>query len=267
MKSLMRFPILVGLFALMALGLSGAIAPAVGAGADTRCFERRIYHVAPGKLDDLHARFRNHTNRLLQKHGITLIGYWTPMEVKEGEDQTLIFILAYPSRAAREKSWKEFMADPDWQAAYKASEANGPLVTKVEQLFLRATDYSPAIKPAVSAEPRVFELRTYIAAPDRLSHLNGRFRDHTVALFTKHGITNVGYWTPEEKEPGADNTLVYILAHKSREAAAASFKSFGADPAWVAARKASEEQAGGSLTLPNGVKSVFMNATDYSPLR
>ena len=78
-------------------------------------------------------------------------------------------------------------------------------------------------------------------------------------------MTNVGYLTPMDKEPGADDTLIYILAHKNREAAAASFKAFGADPDWRSARTASE--VNGPLTVQGGVKSVFMSATDYSPIK
>ena len=113
-------------------------------------------------------------------------------------------------------------------------------------------------------EPRVFELRTYTAAPGKLADLNARFRDHTVKLFAKHGMTNFAYWNPSENEKGADDTLIYLLAHKSKDAGAASFKSFGGDPDWASARKASEEKAGGSLTAKDGVKSVYMKATDYS---
>src|SRR5919198_203543 len=80
--------------------------------ADTRCFEMRVYYAAPDKLDELHARFRNHTCKLFEKHGMLNVGYWVPTE---NADHKLIYILAYPSRDAREKSWKEFMADPDWQ--------------------------------------------------------------------------------------------------------------------------------------------------------
>ncbi|MBM3881048.1 MAG: NIPSNAP family protein [Verrucomicrobia bacterium] len=234
---------------------------------ESRCYEMRTYHAAPGKFNDLHARFRNHTVKLFEKHGMVNLGYWVPMDEKDGAADTLIYVLAYPSREAREKSWKGFMSDPDWQAAYKASEVNGRLVAKIETQFLQATDYSPPIKPVVTGEPRVFELRTYTASPGNLGHLNARFRDHTVKLFEKHGIANVAYWTPAPKESGADDTLVYILSHKSREAAAASFGTFRTDPAWLAARKQSEEKAGGSLTTQGGVKSVFMTATDYSPLR
>ena len=80
-------------------------------------------------------------------------------------------------------------------------------------------------------------------------------------------MTNVGYWVPMKDQKGADNTLIYILAHKSEDAAKASFDAFRKDPDWVAARKASEEKAGGSLTAKDGVKSVFLKATDYSPIR
>jgi hypothetical protein len=227
----------------------------------------RIYHAAPGKFNDLHARFRDHTDALFRKHGMTTLGYWVPMDAKDGAADTLIYLLAYPSREARDQAWKAFMADPDWQAAYKASEVNGKLVDKVEEKYLQATDYSPLVRPAKAGTPRAFELRTYTAAPGRLANLNARFRDHTLRLFEKHGMTSIGYWTPAPGQPGANETLVYVLAHRSREAAAESFKAFREDPAWIQARKESEEKAGGSLTVTNGVKSVFMTPTDYSPMR
>jgi len=228
---------------------------------DTRCYEMRIYYAAPGKLEELHARFRNHTCKLFEKHGMVNLGYWVPLDNPENK---LIYVLAYPSREAREKSWKEFMADPDWQAAYKASEVNGKLVDKFESSFLTATDYSPEITAAKGNEPRAFELRTYTASTGNLGALDARFRDHTISLFSKHGMENIGYWhlMPDQKD--ADKTLIYLLAHKNKEAAGASFKAFGADPDWVAARKASEEKAGGPLTVQGGVKSVFLAPTDYS---
>ncbi len=241
--------------------LCGAVA-ALAAEPDTRCYEMRTYYAAPGKLEALHARFRHHTLKLFEKHGMVNIGYWVPLE---NPDNKLIYLLAYPSREAREQSWKAFMADPDWQAAYKASEVDGRLVAKAELVFLKATDYSPEIKPSHTAARRLFELRTYTTPPGLLPNLNARFRDHTVALFKKHGLTSFGYWTPTDPKQGADNTLIYILAHQSREAAETGFTAFRADPDWVAARKASEEKAGGSLTVSNGVKSVFMRPTDYSP--
>jgi len=234
--------------------------------ADTRCYEMRTYYAAEGKLDDLNARFRDHTCRLFAKHGIVNIGYWMPME---NPDRKLIYLLAYPSREARETSWKAFGADPDWKTAMKASEANGRLVSKVESVFLSATDYSPKIQPVVSGEPRVFELRTYTASAGNLEALNARFRDHTVKLFEKHGMQQLGYWTLMKEQKGAENTLIYLLAHRNKDSADVSFKSFRADPEWIAAKEASEKKAGGPLTEGGmaGVKSVFLKGTDYSQTR
>jgi len=229
--------------------------------ADSRAFEMRIYYAAPGKLDALHARFRNHTTQLFAKHGMTNVGYWVP---SENPDNKLIYILAYPSREAREKSWQGFSADPEWQAAHKASEVEGRLVAKAESIMLSLTDYSPAPQIDTSGE-RVFELRTYTATPGNLARLHQRFRQHTVNLFAKHGMTNLAYFQLAADQPAADATLIYLLAHKSPAAAAASFGSFRQDPAWIAARSASEVEGGGSLTTPDGVKSEFLVPTDYSP--
>ena len=231
---------------------------------DNKCYELRIYTAAPGKFDALHKRFREHTCKLFEKHGMTNIGYWVPLDKS---DERLFYILAYPDRAARAKSWGEFMKDKEWLTAWKASETDGKLVAKSESQFLHATDYSPAIKTAVGKEPRVFELRTYTTTPNNLSHLNDRFRDHTIALFSKHGMEHFGYWLLDDDQKGAKDTLIYLLAHKSKDAAAESFKAFGSDPAWKAAREASEKKAGGSLTTPDGVKSLFLTPTDYSPTR
>jgi hypothetical protein len=228
---------------------------------DTRCYEMRIYYAAEGKLDDLNKRFRDHTCKLFEKHGMQNIGYWMPLE---NPDRKLVYLLAYPSREAREKSWKAFMADPDWQKASKASEVNGKLVTKAESHFLTATDYSPAIRPKVASPERVFELRTYTASAGNLGALDSRFRDHTIKLFSKHGMEHVGYWHLMPGQKNADATLVYLLAHNSKAAADASFTAFRADPDWIAVRKASEDKAGGSLTIPDGVKSEFLKPTDYS---
>lgn len=232
-------------------------------GKEGTVYEMRTYWSPEGKLDALHARFREHTLKLFEKHGMTNVGYWVPLDNKENK---LIYILFYPSKEAREQAWKAFRADPDWIAVYKRTQANGTLVIKLEELFLKTTDYSPPVK-ASQAKERVFELRTYTATPGNLDHLNARFRDHTLKLFEKHGMTNFGYWTPLAGQKGADNMLIYLLAHKSVDAAKTSFSAFGKDADWIAARKASEAKAGGSLTAKGGVQSLFLKATDYSPTR
>ena len=128
---------------LAASPLLAADQPDAGTAATAeRCFEMRTYTANPGKLEALHKRFRDHTNALFVKHGITLIGYWTPTD-GDAATNTLVYILAYPSRAAREESWKAFQADPEWKDAKAASEANGVLVGNVVSVFLKPTDYSP----------------------------------------------------------------------------------------------------------------------------
>src|SRR5471030_2433807 len=99
---------------LLLLTVSFTLMAANGFAADKelRFFELRTYHAAPGKLDDLNARFRDHTVKLFANHGITSIGYWVPTD---NTNNVLIYLLAYPSREARDKSWKEFGADPEWQ--------------------------------------------------------------------------------------------------------------------------------------------------------
>jgi hypothetical protein len=223
-------------------------------------YELRTYHAAPGKLDDLNARFRNRTMKLFEAHGIANIGYWVPTD---NTNNVLIYLLGYPSREAREKSWKEFGADPEWQSVQKASEANGRLVTKVDSVYLTATDFSPLVMPSKAGEPRVFELRTYHATPGKLDNLLARFRDHTKALFEKHGMDQFGYWLPTETKDGAGETLIYILVHKSRAAADASWAAFRADPDWVKAKADSETN--GPLTTK--VESLFLTPTDYSPTK
>lgn len=142
------------------------------------------------------------------------------------------------------------------------------LVDTFERLPLTETDYSPDFVPGKAAEPRVFELRTYTSpSPEKLTMLHARFRTHTMKLFAKHGMDNLVYWQPIGT-PGSDVKLVYLLGHQSVAAAQQSFAAFRKDPDWLAARKASEDQAGGSLTNPeNGVVSEFLKATDYSPLQ
>lgn len=110
--------------------------------------------------------------------------------------------------------------------------------------------------PVSSAD--VYELRTYTAAEGKLDALNARFRDHTVELFEKHGIESVGYWVPTD-EQRSSNTLIYVIKHKNRDAAAASWKAFIADPDW---QKVARESGVGALA---GLESVYMEATDYSP--
>jgi hypothetical protein len=110
--------------------------------AATRVFELRTYYLNEGKLSDLHKRFRDHTCGLLKKHGAELVGFWTPVDEKDGKGAKLIYLVAFPSREAAKKTWAAFSNDPEWKKVYAESHKNGVLVKKVESVFLEPTDYS-----------------------------------------------------------------------------------------------------------------------------
>jgi len=111
-----------------------------------------------------------------------------------------------------------------------------------------------------SSATAIFELRIYHAAAGKLAELEARFRDHTIAIFERHGMKSIAYWTPMD-EPDKSNTLIYILQHPSREAAAANWKSFQDDPEWKSVKEKSE--ANGKLV--DKVDSTYMSYTEFSP--
>ncbi len=228
--------------------------------SDTLCYELRIYTAQKGKLNDLLRRFRNHTTRLFEKHGMTNVGYWTPLD---NPDEKLYYILSYPNRAAREASWNAFTADTVWQRVARESEANGSIVANVENVFLKTTDFSP--NNLQSDCGHVWELRKYTATPNNLDHLLSRFRDHTIELFKQFGMTSKIYWTPTDPAQGSDHLLYYFLTHPSEAAGKDAFDRFRKDPEWIRVRQESEKQAGGSLTVK--VESIYMYPTDFSPLK
>lgn len=105
---------------------------------DSRIFELRTYIAAPGKLDRLHKRFRDHTQALFVKHGMTPVAFWAPMD----QPNTLVYLLAYPSVEAKDKAWADFGKDPEWRKVQTESEPDGSLVAKIDRMFMRASDYS-----------------------------------------------------------------------------------------------------------------------------
>ena len=107
-----------------------------------KAFELRIYTATPGNLDNLHARFRDHTTRIFAKHGMEVVGYWTPTD-EEKADDTLIYVLEHASREAADASWQAFIQDPEWQEVAAASNANGQILGGIEREYMVATDYSP----------------------------------------------------------------------------------------------------------------------------
>lgn len=106
-------------------------------------FELRVYHAYEGKLEDLLRRFREHTVKLFEKHGIKSVAYWTPLD-EPLKGKTLIYILEHPSREAATANWQAFRDDPEWVRVKDKSEENGKLVEKVDSTFMALTDFSAA---------------------------------------------------------------------------------------------------------------------------
>ena len=108
--------------------------------ADSRCFELRTYTVraeGPGSIDLLHDRFRQHTNRLFRKHGMTIVGFWQPLNA--GMERTLIYVLAYKDGAARDAAWAAFRNDPEWKDVTSKMQVG----SQVEAVFMNSVDYGP----------------------------------------------------------------------------------------------------------------------------
>jgi len=127
----------------LVFGMSGVAWGLAQQRQNNRFFELRVYTASPDRMDKLVSRFRNHTTRLFEKHGMTNVGYWTAVSGDNAE-RTLVYVLAYPSKEAREASWKAFQADPDWQRVAKESQADGiRLAERVDSRYMVPTDFSP----------------------------------------------------------------------------------------------------------------------------
>lgn len=223
--------------------------------AQSNYYELRTYYCHEGKLDDLLNRFRNHTIKLFEKHGMENIGYWVPVE---GNEQVLYYVLGFPDKAAREASWKAFINDPEWQEVARRSELNGKIISRITSQFMTL---NPALTSAIdfsaTAEPRLFEMRTYNCYAGKYPDIVKRFKDHTRTLFENHGMTNIMYFDTE------DGSLLYFLAHQNPAAATRSWEGFRSDPQWIKVRDQSEQ----SGKIVEKIGSVFLKPTDFSALR
>jgi hypothetical protein len=226
---------------------------------DTRYFEMRIYYAAPGKLDALVSRFSDNTTRIFEKYGMQNIGYWVPVN---NDKNALYYILAYPDKDSRKKSWDSFIADAEWKDVKAKSEVSGKLVDSVKSVFMYSADILPAINSASAGADRTFELRTYHCLPGRLPNLATRFKDHTLKLFEKHGIQNIAYFNSDEPS-GKQPDLVYLVAHKSPDVPAKSWDTFRADPEWIKARDASEKDG----KIVEKIESVYLKPLAFSKIK
>jgi len=131
-------------FSLLSLiiGLGAGIFASSSAQDTGKVYELRIYTATPGNLENLHARFRDHTIRIFENNGMKIVGFWSPTSEEEADD-TLIYVLEHASQEAANASWQAFGQDPEWKSVSDASNANGPILAGVERRYMTATDYSP----------------------------------------------------------------------------------------------------------------------------
>lgn len=261
-----------------------AQSPATG-----KIYELRSYVAAPGRQADVLKLMNDSGLAVMTKHNITLVGAWTNVDAA---DERVFTLLSYKDKAAADAAHTALRNDPEWNETVKKTEIDGKkAVASFERIFLTTNDYSPNLEVKAVGN-RVFELRTYVASKGNLPALNARFKNHTLGLFTKHGMTNILYCSVLDGEkltaaklleavspigkgtaqidadlPAAGNSLVYFITHASPEAATTSFGKFRVDEEWQKALKASEAAAGGPLTAKDGVKSLFLKPTAFSPLK
>ena len=256
----------IAALAIVATGLAAATAE-----DGAKVYQLRTYTTAPEKLDVLLDRFEATNLPLFEKHGITLVGAWTPEPEAQPEGEPrLVYLVSFPSVEAGEAAWKAFSDDPEWQKVFSAEkEEHGQVVTEVETVYLAPTDYSPDPTSKLAQGPYgdeggVYELRRYTASPGKLENLHARFREHTMELFAKHGMTNVLYTDPVEDGKGAGELLVYLISHPSYVEAIDSWESFSGDPAWQEVYRESQPDG---VRLAAKVQREFLRPTAFSPLK
>ena len=273
------------LFAIASIAMN-----AISQDSSSTIYELRSYVSEPGRQADVLKLIEGGGMTFMKKHQLNLAAVWVPADVK---DERVFTLVRHKSKESCDASWTAFQNDPAWKEVVQKSVVDGKKPVKsIERVFMSVNDYSPSLDVKPAGE-RVFELRTYIASNGNLAGLNARFRNHTLKLFEKHGMTNIMYWSALEGEPltcgklleavspigkadakidvnapAAGNSLIYFIAHASEEAAKESFGKFRVDPVWEKVRTESEASAGGkSLTADGGVKSLFLKATSFSPLK
>lgn len=225
--------------------------------AEERVYELRTYTTNEGKLDNLNARFRDHTMRIFKRHGMENHAYWVP--VGEGEENTLVYIISHASNDAAKTSWNGFREDAEWQKVAAESEKDGKILAKKpDSVYMEPTDFSPQNFESAE-EPRLFELRTYTTAEGRLPALLKRFKDGELELFEKQGMTNIAYFTPQE----TPNTLIYVVAHKDADAMKKSWEGFRNDKEWQQLWENSTKD--GKIVIK--VDRQILRPIDYSPLK
>jgi len=228
-------------------------------------YELRKYEVLPGKLPTLLNRFGNFTIHKWAEYGIRPIGFFTPNV--GAASNLLIYILGWENAAERETKFPKWQADPERARVWEETEKDGPLIRRVNNLYMQPTAFSQldqgvAYGPSADdRKPYLFELREYDAMPGKLPSVVRRFGDFTIGCFKEHGFRQVGYWTPFLG--GYNNQLIYMLAWESYEERNAAFDAFAANP--ERQRVFAESEKNGPLV--ERIVNTMLKPTGFSAMK
>ena len=214
-------------------------------------YEFRVYGAAPGKFSALCDRVAQLNVSFFLKHKIDMMGFWTD---EIGTTNQLTYILTFDSQTDREEKWNRLVADQSRVQAFAGAEVNGPLFATEYNSFMEIMPYSP--EPQLSSN--VQELRFEHTLPGKVSALNDRYANHTMALFEKHGIESIGYW---RELVGVHQRLVSMLGYPSLGDREKSWVAFEADPEWQKVRADSERDG----PLVRECQSSILRLTPWSP--
>ena len=222
-------------------------------------FELRIYDVTPGKIDAVLDRFRDAVEPIRQKHEIKTLAYWTS---KDDQGEHFVYLMTGKSLEEFQAAEKAFGKDPEFQAAYAASNAkHGKTVDKVLSLNLDPADAKLDFTTAENT--RVFDLRLYTVPKNKLAAFTARWRDHASRIYARHGLASIGWWKVVSKEATEDDTVICLLAGESAEAIQKAIQAFHADEEWLRIEKETEREG----NLRSGVTSLFLTPTQFSMLK
>ncbi|MDX1951731.1 MAG: NIPSNAP family protein [Verrucomicrobiota bacterium] len=247
------------LFALL-FTLFTFITPLSAADSPAPYSEFRLYQVVPGKLEAVLERFRDKIEPLYKKHQIRALGYWT--NVLTPEKPIFLYLLSDSSQESLASKMKAFAEDPEFKKAYaESTQKHGPTVEKIETFKVNPLDLPAEAAPNSIQMSRTFEFRHYIVTPGRMNDYIQNYKEHRTALFSKHGLSNYGYW--QSADPGQPDSFFMMLTHTSVDAINKAKAAYHADPAWNEAVKPLDKA--GPPT--KSVVSIMLKAVDFSPVK
>ena len=188
-------------------------------------YELRIYSANELRFGNLIERFREHTDRLFKKHGLQVVGYWTPTEGPSKKRRRFIYILKHNSRYDAYLNWVSFSNDKEWERVLDQPKFQGLLALKPESLFMQASEFSGMIDGDKITPGGIYELRTYVANPGKLKSAEEKYTKNIVKLLQMRGIKDLFGWRAFDP-PESKNTFIRLLHHPSEKEAVLNWKSF-----------------------------------------